>query len=393
MSKRIAFVAATVLAVAGLAVPAAGASAHMLVGLNDEANTLIGNQNVNFPILQQLRTQVLRVNLYWGGPAYAVSNSKPADATDPGDPAYDWSTYDRLVRYSSQYGIKVLFSIVFTPKWANGGQAKNVAPTTTADWQALRDFAYAAATRYSGTYVPPVAQQDPSNATSSQPLPAVRFWTAWNEPNNPVFLTPQWKKVGGKFRIESARKYVQICNAVYTGVHTTLLAGEKVACGVTAPRGNNLPSSIRPSTDPFSFMRALKTDGLRKFDVYAHHPYYGSRFETPTTKPRDRTAAEFGNLNVFLAQLQKLWPGKHLWITEYGYQTRPQDGVFGVTYAQQAKYLTQSFGIARKNARIDMMLWFLLKDDSNIPNGWQSGLMTNKGAKKPAFAAFQKLPH
>jgi hypothetical protein len=66
------------------------------------------------------------------------------------------------------------------------------------------------------------------------------------------------------------------------------------------------------------------------------------------------------------------------------------DRIFGVTYAQQAAYLTQAFLIARKNPRIGMMLWFLLKDDSNIPNGWQSGLFTNAGAKKPAFNAFAK---
>ena len=37
-----------------------------------------------------------------------------------------------------------------------------------------------------------------------------------------------------------------------------------------------------------------------------------------------------------------------------------------------------------------MMLWFLLKDDPNL-GGWQSGLMTIAGKKKPSFAAFEKL--
>jgi hypothetical protein len=38
------------------------------------------------------------------------------------------------------------------------------------------------------------------------------------------------------------------------------------------------------------------------------------------------------------------------------------------------------------------MLWFLLKDEPTL-GGWQSGLITASGAKKPAFAAFQRLPH
>ena len=44
--------------------------------------------------------------------------------------------------------------------------------------------------------------------------------------------------------IESAIDYAKICNAVYSGVHATrAAAASKVACGVTAPRGNNAPGS------------------------------------------------------------------------------------------------------------------------------------------------------
>ncbi len=39
-----------------------------------------------------------------------------------------------------------------------------------------------------------------------------------------------------------------------------------------------------------------------------------------------------------------------------------------------------------------MFIWFLLRDERRLVNdGWQSGLLTASGAKKPAFAAFQKL--
>jgi hypothetical protein len=395
VSKRIALIAATVLAVAGIAVQAANATPLMIVGFNDEANTLYGDADWALPLMQQLHTQMLRVNLYWGGNRYAVAKRKPAHPADPADPAYDWHLYDRLARKASHYGIELMFTIVFTPAWANGGQKPNRAPNA-AGLAALHDFAYAAAVRYSGFYTPPVSQQDPSDATSSQPLPWEHYWTAWNEANNPVFLYPQWKKIGrrhGKnvYRVESARNYVKICNAVYSGVHSAPAGGEKVACGVTAPRGNDAPASTRPSTDPLLFMRLLKADGLRRFDAYAHHPYYGFRNEPPTFVPPTRDhAVQLGNINALIAQLTKLYGRKPpLWITEYGYQTKP-DPVFGVTYAQQSTWLTQAYEIARRNPRIGMMLWFLLKDDSSIANGWQSGLFTNRGAKKPAFAAFEK---
>ena len=71
-------------------------------------------------------------------------------------------------------------------------------------------------------------------------------------------------------------------------------------------------------------------------------------------------------------------------------RTDPPDRLVGVSYAKQAAYLTQAFGIARKNPRIDMMLWFLLKDEPSLA-GWQSGLITAGGKHKPAFSAFMKM--
>jgi hypothetical protein len=410
VSKRIALIVAACVAAAGLAVSAAtaspkhgaqhsrAASGHLLVGINDEADTLYGDPTTAFAALKSLRTQVLRVNLYWGGTRFAVANKQPTDPTDPGDPNYNWTLYDRLVRYASQSGIQVLFSIVFTPKWANGGKAANVAPT---DPQDLHDFAYAAAARYSGFYAPPVWQQDPNNSATALPLPKVTYWTAWNEPNNPVFLSPQYIRSGGKWVIESAVQYAKICNAVYTGVHDVLISpsmgtikGEQVACGVTDPKGNDAPGSGRASVDPLSFLIAAHRAGMKTFDAYAHHPYANAGTEAPSFVPKGRykRRIQLGNINVLLSQISKFYGPKHLWITEYGYQTNPPDtSIFGVSWAKQALYMKQAYTIARRNPRIDMFLWFLIRDDPHIVTGWQSGLETVGGRKKPSWSVFRSL--
>jgi hypothetical protein len=132
---------------------------------------------------------------------------------------------------------------------------------------------------------------------------------------------------------------------------------------------------------------------MKRFDVYAHHPYYAAPIESPTYVPTGSTARriQLGNINVLLAEITKLYGPKHLWITEYGYETNPPDRNFGVSYAKQAAYLTQAYAIARKNPRIDMLLWFLIKDEPSL-GGWQSGLETVSGKKKPAWAAFLKVP-
>jgi hypothetical protein len=362
-------VVATALA-ASTAQPAQ-ASRYLKIGIYDEAQTLYGPVEKTYPALAALHTQVIRLNLYWGG-RFGVARSRPAAATNPADPAYDWSLYDRTVNDAQQYGIKVLFSIYGTPGWANGGKGANVAPKSGVD---LRNFAYAAARRYSGTY----------EGDDGRVLPSVRMWLAWNEPNNPIFLSPQYKRVAGRWTIQSAVDYAKICSAVYDGVHKTLLSSERVACGATGPRGNNQPGSARPSVAPVAFLRALKKAGAKRFDAYAHHPYYGGPSETPTTLPKGArgsapTAVTLANLSVLTKELTKL----------YGNQTRPPDPIYGVSYALQAKYLTQSFAIARKNPRVDLMLWFLLRDEPTL-GGWQSGLYTTDWRKKPSFVAFQRL--
>ncbi len=240
---------------------------------------------------------------------------------------------------------------------------------------------------------PATAAATPS--TDGSILPAVKEWLAWNEPNNPAFLAPQYTKTAKGWKLQGAADYARICNAVYAGIHTTLTAHERVACGGTAPRGNNNPSSKRPSVSPIAFLRAAKLAHLKTFDAWAHHPYYAGPSDTPTSKPvtlngAPATAVTLGNINDLIKQVTQLYGRKRIWITEYGYQTNPPDPIFGVSYAKQAKYLTEAFQIAKKNPRIDLMLWFLLRDEPNF-GGWQSGLETYKGARKPAFKAFQHL--
>jgi hypothetical protein len=399
VSKRIAMIVAAVLVVAGLAVSAATAttkSNRLLVGINDESDTLYGNPLNAFATLKSLNTQVLRVNLYWGGTKWAVANSgRPKDPNDPGDTAYNWSLYDRLVKYASDNKIQVVFSILWTPGWANGGKARTVPPT---DFKDLENFAYAAAERYSGLWIPPVWQQNASLGIGSTALPKVNMWTAWNEPNNPVFLTPQYTKVGRVWQVTSAKNYAKICNAIMAGVHSPYLGplpDEHVACGVTAPKGNDAPATRRASVDPLTFLTQAHRFGMQNFDVYAHHPYADIGKEPPSYVPKGKfkRRVQLGNINTLLALVSKYYGPKHLWITEYGYQTNPPDKtLFGIPWKLQAAYMSQAYAIARKNPRIDMMLWFMIRDDPNIRTGWQSGLETIQNKKKPAWNTFRKLP-
>jgi hypothetical protein len=386
MSKKlIVFTLATIL-VAGLISAGATASSKksaarsFSVGIYDDGMTL-GNPTKGFPILHNLRAQVVRITLWWGGPI-GVAQSQPKNPTNPADPAYNWGAYDQAVQFAAKNKIKVLFSIVGTPSWANGRRSSKYAPTRGAS---LQSFAAAAAKRYSGTFEP---------TTDSAALPAVHLWLAWNEPNNPVFLYPQYKKVHGRWIALSAYSYVRICNAIYNGVHGVQHAAAKVACGATDPRGNNQPRSKRASISPLAFLRSVKKYHLRRFDAWAHHPYAPRASLTPSSKPKasDKSTVILGNIGVLTNELTRLYGKKPLWITEYGYQTRPPDRTFGVAWKTQAKYLAQAYSIARKNPRIQMMIWFLVKDEKRLA-GWQSGFFTAAGKRKPAYSTFRALKH
>ena len=385
MPKLLALGAAVLVTVVLSAPPAASGSRFLELGIFDDTQILHGATDRVYRDLNGLGVQVIRVNLWWGGPAgMGVAKRKPLNPMNPNDPAYDWSVYDRAVQYAAQYRIKVVFSLLGTPPWANRAKGWNVAPRSVLD---LKRFAIAAARRYRGGFIGP----------DGRALAPVRNWLVWNEPNNPVFLKPQFKRVSGRWTIQSAKDYAKMCNAVVDAVKLTTVGAAKVACGVTGPRGNNNPSESRASVSPLAFLRAMKKAGARRFDAYAHHPYYGTPAETPLTPPppgrrgNAATAITLGNFPLLVREVTRLNGNKRIWITEYGYQTNPPDTIFGVTFANQARFLTQAYGIAKRHPRIDMFLWFLLRDERRGGEGWQSGLLTTAGKKKPAFAAFQRL--
>lgn len=379
MRSAIALLAAAVLA-ATLAAQA-HASRFIRKGIYDDAQILYGDPDKVFPLLRQAGVQVIRVNLWWGSPN-GVARGRPRAPANPADPAYDWATYDRTVRYAAAFGMQTMFTIIGTPAWANGARGWNVAPGNAAD---LRAFAIAAARRYSGTY------KLPDGSTGR-----VSSWTAWNEPNNPVFLRPQFVRSGGRWVIQSARDYARICNAVVAGVKL-VDPRNKVACGVTGPRGNNQPGTIRSSVSPLAFLRAMKLAGARGFDAYAHHPYYGSPTETPSTKPpqgkrgQPPTAVTLGNFASLVTELTRLYGrSMRIWVTEYGYQTNPPDRRYGVTLQKQALYLQEAWRTLAANPRVDFFVWFLFRDETLLGR-WQSGLYTSSGGKKPSLVAFERL--
>ena len=353
-------------------------SAPMLLGLMDDA--LLGNvPDVAFPVVKNLHAQVVRYDLSWA----TTAPRKPADATNPDDPAYDWSLADSVVTRANALGIPVLLTIEVTPRWAGGGTG-NKAPVNMASLQA---FAYAAATRYSGRHVIPA---------TGQALPAVTRWEAWNEPNTTSHLKPQYSCHCTNARPVSPGIYAKILKAIYTGVHAAgrqASVSETVAGGATKPNYSG-PKTFEPTVTPLRFLRLLGTHHP-PLDVYSHHPYRTDigRKAGQAEGPND---ISFADLPRLITALDKAFPGKHLhlWVTEFGLQTNPPDSYQGVSLSAQAVQLRRNVAAARANPRIDMLVWFLIRDEQvrkPFAAGFQTGLTFTNGKLKPSWRVFRSL--
>jgi len=368
------------------AVAATGASAEqsrarsgpMLLGVMDDA--LLANvPAVAFPAVQQLHPQIIRYDVSWANTA----PRKPANATDPSDPAYNWTLVDQVVSGADALGIPVLLTLEVTPKWAGGGTG-NKAPVNMASLQA---FAYAAATRYSGTWVNPATGQIP---------PAVTRWEAWNEPNTTSHLTPQYSCHCSSATPVSPGIYAKILKAIYTGVHSAgTHAGviETVAGGATKPNYSG-PKTYEPAVAPLVFLKLL---GKKHppLDVYSHHPYRTNVGKTTgqTEGPND---VSFADLPRLITALDQAFPRKHLhlWITEFGLQTNPPDAYQGVSLGTQSLQLRRNVAAARANPRIDMLVWYLIRDEQTrkpFAAGFQTGLSFTNGKLKPSWGVFRSL--
>jgi hypothetical protein len=125
-----------------------------------------------------------------------------------------------------------------------------------------------------------------------------------------------------------------------------------------------------------------------QLDAYAHHPYPTSRNETPSSGGCGHCATiTMATLERLLREVQRAWPGKRVWLTEYGYQTNPPDRYFGVSHQAQARYLGEGSLRAYRAARVDLLIHYLVRDEADVGR-FQSGLFTAAGAAKPSAAAF-----
>ena len=163
------------------------------------------------------------------------------NAADPGAyPAANWVTLDRIVTQAAAQHFDLNLDVVGgAPLWAtvagaprDGRPHYNWAPKA----REFELFMRALAIRYSGTYDPTTDRQ---SADDPNDLPAMHFWSIWNEPNYGPSLAPQGDPhEAGHSSIErSAWTYRNLLDAGWSALHATGHGGDTILFGEVAPRG------------------------------------------------------------------------------------------------------------------------------------------------------------
>jgi Cellulase (glycosyl hydrolase family 5) len=347
-----------------IALPQSEMPGRLLIGFQDDPSFRWAPDRAE--MLDRARdasTSLLRTVVVWRDAA----PNRPANPADPFDPAYQLDDVDDLVRSAQQRGMELLITIWGTPGWANGGQPPNRPPHNPA---ALEQFATALADRYSGMH---------------SGYPAVRLFSAWNEPNLEQFLAPQFDEAGTSV---GPALYAPIARAVYDGVKRGNPEA-LVAIGETSPRGHDIPKngSVQDSHSPARFARLLaEAEPAVRFDAWAQHPY-PPRPQIAPDAPVRWPRVGIGNLERFGTALDE-WFGHDetpIWITEYAHETLPPERL-GIDPALQARHAEEALQLAAELSRVRMFVWFVFRD--RLDGLWQSGVVGEDSVQKPALESF-----
>jgi hypothetical protein len=307
-----------------------------------------------FPVYRQLGVKVFQIDLNWA----ETAPTRPADAQNPNDPAYQWPTLvTQAISQGKRYGIEISLLVHASPGWANGNQASEWAPTNAQDYA---NFLIAAARHY----------------------PTVRHWMIWGEPNRPGNFAPMpsHSRVG-------PRRYALLLAAAYHALkHVS--RSNLVIGGDTWSFG---------TVEPADFVRWMRLPNGKPppLDYYGHNPF-SVRFPNLKEKPYFPGGRDINDIDTLETQLRSVYHRQvKLWLSEFTVSSDHANRAFSfaVSRAAQARWLTAAFRLANSVNYVAGMGWFTLLDDpTSEPDGLTNGLMTYSLQRKPAFYAYEHAP-
>ena len=272
-----------------------------------------------------------------------------------------WDALDALVSHAKSLGLHVELTLTGAPDWATGATGTGVPP---------QPAFYGRYAKFLGDLAHRLG-------------PKVDAWVAWNEPNHPNYWsTPD------------PVAFAHLQQAAYPAIKAAD-PSSTVLLAPIAPTGPGLygnPGS--GSINPYNYLQSLYDNGIRGYyDAVAWNLYPPGAPEDafPDSSGRPYAGSFPGQLYVH-SLIQANDPGKHVWITEFGWSTCSgcqQNLVNGTDEATQADYLSRAWTYERRYLPwVDVMFWFEATD-GNSPSTWERGLglIRSDGSHKPSYQA------
>jgi hypothetical protein len=381
--------------------------------------------------LQRIGVDDVKVFMPWGSMAPdPLSRARPAafDAASPAAYAAPlWGPYDAIVRAAAARGVGVDLALEApAPLWATApGVPPGTSPGFVGSWEPSAKeyglFAKAVGKRYDGSYTP---------AGQTTPLPAVRFWSVWNEPNYGAQLAPQ--AINNSTVEVSPIYYRQLLDAAWAAFQQTGHGHDKILIGEVAPRGETtggLPGNFSGMV-PLRFIRALYcvdqslhplrgTDatirgcpptaagskafpsmhpGLFHASGFAIHPYPQGQVTPNVATPNEPDYADLPQLQKVEGTLdgaQEAYESSTrlpIYDTEFGYQTNPPETISrAISPTVAAYYMNWAEYISWRDPRVASWDQYLLTDPPP-PSNFDTGIEFASGQQKdPMYDAF-RLP-
>jgi len=334
--------------------------------------------------IKGLGADTIRVEVKWAevAPSPGAKRKPKFTATDPG--AYPgFQPYDDLVARAVAKGFRVMLTLApDAPRWATaGGRGRNYKINA----KEFAAFARAVGRRYSGNF---------------GGLPAVGYWSIWNEPNHIFFVSP---------RAQAPRIYRGMVALGVPALRATAPKGAKIFVGELAPVG-----TATKVIGPLRFLRGWlclnkrfkkkRSGACRSFkkvkaNGFAHHPY-GPTTRVPARRDIINMLAirRLGSALDKAARAGRISRGLPIYSTEFGYQTNPPDPFVSTSLKRQGELLNVLEEFSYRYPRLKSYSQYLLFDDVARSGssalrwaGFQTGLRFSNGKAKPSFDAY-KLP-
>jgi hypothetical protein len=371
--KRLTITIAMLLA-AAVAAPMADASTRQLTIMQDDAQVR-GRTAQTLDEFDRLGVDIVKLNLFWDEVA-PNRRRKPAgfDGANPAD--YSWSNYGEVINGIIERGMRPYLSLGGRgPRWATGSRGRR------------------------GTYRPNVKEFGRFAKAAGLQFPQVDIWSIWNEPNLYSWLSPQ--------RRNRVPVSPSIYRKLYLAGHRGLRASgndDTILLGELMPRGGTDQRKV----PPLQFLRemacldrnyrqyrgrAAKLRGCSRVgriptSGFAYHPYTLAGGPSVREARDDAAIGQLGRVRSTLDALSrrgKLPRRLGIWITEFGYQTKPPDP-FGTPIGRAPNLMDLSEWIAFRNPRVATYAQYTLRDN----DFWQSGLRRANGRpKRTVYEAFR----